>query len=258
MMRSEAALASLAREVTANGKAERILAVLDIRAYGDESESPTHLVLTCAFAPWRHWLGFQWDWNRLLARENYLTEFHAHDCVQGDGEFKHLDNTYRQQLYREFAEVIQEHRLHAAAIVVEVAAMPTIGQAFGPPLDKAWVCAFAHLVPRKPPRTTRCTVFSCTPKARATSRRLAKPLETTLIMATRSATRSPSSHTCNAIAPLITAQRPSLRSRVSRALMTAPGSRRVQRRLRRSLRKDGSESSANRQESNLLRKWALR
>ena len=121
--------------------------MLDIRAYGDESESPTHEVLTCAFAPFDTWQTFGDEWSRLLAGKTGITEFHAHDCAQGANEFKDLDNEYRQQLYREFAEVIQKHRLHAAAIVVEMAAMPTIAAAFGPPFDKPWVFAFSQLIP---------------------------------------------------------------------------------------------------------------
>ena len=54
------------------------------------------------------------------------------------------------------------------------------------------------------------------------SRRVQSPLVTMLIMATRSARRSPSSQTCSGIDPLITTQRPSLRNSVSLRLMTMP------------------------------------
>jgi Protein of unknown function (DUF3800) len=132
------------------------LTVLDIRAYGDESDSPRHFVLTCVFAPFATWELFGDDWSRLLERESYLTddeghrEFKAHDCVQGAGKFRDLDDDYRQRLYREFAEVIQRHHLSAAATVVDIAAWPTFAEILrplGPTFEKPWTFAFAQLVP---------------------------------------------------------------------------------------------------------------
>lgn len=132
------------------------MTVLDIRAYGDESDSPRHFVLTCAFAPFATWERFDGDWDSLLEREVYLTdadglrEFKAHDCVQGSGKFSHLDDEYRQRLYRAFAEVIQRHHLSAAAMVVDMKAWPTfreILRPLGPTFAKPWTFAFAQLLP---------------------------------------------------------------------------------------------------------------
>ena len=117
-----------------------------IEAYGDESESPRHFVMACAFAEAGVWGPFTDDWRRLLEREG-LTEFKAHDCAHGDGEFSRYIDAERQALHREFAGVIQRHRPHLAAIVVDKEAMSTLTAAFGPTFAKPWTVAFAQLVP---------------------------------------------------------------------------------------------------------------
>ena len=132
------------------------MTALDIRAYGDESDSPRHFALTCVFAPFGTWELFGDDWSQLLQREPYLTdaegyrEFHAHDCVQGVGKFSGLDDGYRQRLYREFAEVIQRHHLSAAAMVIDMEAWPTFAEILkplGPTFAKPWPFALAQLLP---------------------------------------------------------------------------------------------------------------
>jgi len=98
--------------------------MLDIRAYCDESETAEHFVLAGAMASSATWERLSSDWTSLLAQEG-LHEFHAHDCVQGDGEYAERDNDDRQRLLRQFLVVIQSHMgINGVGVALEMKAWP--------------------------------------------------------------------------------------------------------------------------------------
>jgi Protein of unknown function (DUF3800) len=133
-----------------------------INVFGDESESPQHFVMTCAFASPKTWSDVQHDWTQLLARDR-LDELKAHDCVQGSDAFTNVSNEQRQRLYRDYLAIVQRHRVHAASMFIDTPVMPTFASIFGPPFTKAWPLAFAQLIPlvakRCPPAATIDFVF---------------------------------------------------------------------------------------------------
>lgn len=121
--------------------------MLDIRAYGDESDTPeTHFVLTLALASFDTWQRVDSAWTAVVDREG-LTEFHASDCAQGNEEFEHLSNEQRMALYREFVEIIARHQIHTVAVVIDNAHYPVVAAALPiPEFAKPWPFAFVQLL----------------------------------------------------------------------------------------------------------------
>jgi hypothetical protein len=100
----------LSRVVHPWSSRERLIAVLEIIAYSDESER-AHKVSGVA-GYWglaRHWETLGGLWNAKL-KEYGLGEFHAEDCEQNHGEFK--DRNDRREIRDAFIEIITHSTIH--------------------------------------------------------------------------------------------------------------------------------------------------
>jgi hypothetical protein len=104
------AVGRLSRVVHPWSSRERLIAVLEIIAYSDETET-AHRVFGVA-GYWglaRDWEAFETLWNAKL-KEYGLTEFHAVDCEQGHGEFE--GRTDRKRIRDAFIEIITHSMIH--------------------------------------------------------------------------------------------------------------------------------------------------
>jgi Protein of unknown function (DUF3800) len=131
-------------ERMARGLASRWFAMvtLDLRAYVDDSETlGTFSVLAGFVAAYDDWIKFDAKWRQTL-REDGLTEFKAHDCEKGQGEFEKYKGYEgkRRQICERYVSHICKANIWGVAVAFDLQAYdvhkPRLQELRGPTMGK--------------------------------------------------------------------------------------------------------------------------
>ena len=128
------------------GDAERIIGVLELKGFYDESGHPQDPKIKVfgfsgCFAPEKLWTAVERQWLTLL-RKCEIPEFHASDCETGGGIFKKWDKTKRHRLYKKFAKIVARHKLIHVSCVIDLLAYRCLAGDFDPTHESPYLLAF--------------------------------------------------------------------------------------------------------------------
>ncbi|UVT17515.1 MAG: DUF3800 domain-containing protein [Nitrospira sp.] len=150
-------LGGLSCYIHPQGTSHKLTAMLNLGAYGDESETDGQVFCVSAYvAAQSEWEKLEVSWTIALEelRERYgkpFLEFKMYDCVAGESDYKGLTIPEREAIQRRFIAIINSIQCVGVASAVHLRAFATLSaeekRRMGPKkYEKPYFLAFGHVI----------------------------------------------------------------------------------------------------------------